>query len=92
MALLSPAEEYDRAAPHAPFSNGTEGEAWMQRWCYRCVHDRDEDCPLLTVAMIDRTPAAWTPTDPHGLADRYTCAEFTPTEPPAPAQRRPVAS
>lgn len=28
------------------FSNGTEGTLFQARYCNRCVHDRDEDCPI----------------------------------------------
>lgn len=27
------------ATSRVPFSNGTEGEAWMSVWCSYCVHD-----------------------------------------------------
>lgn len=55
------------------FSNGTEGEIWMTNWCYRCQHEAD--CPLLLVALMDRTPAEWFE-QPEGSADEYHCAEF----------------
>lgn len=27
------------ATQSRPFSNGTEGDAWMSVWCELCVHD-----------------------------------------------------
>ena len=34
-------------------SNGTEGEFFMERWCYRCRHDSapDDFCPILATTM-----------------------------------------
>lgn len=39
--------------PYRP-SNGTEGEMFQERYCYRCVHDANEDspCEILTAAMV----------------------------------------
>ncbi len=28
------------------FSNGSEGDAYQEQWCYRCVHDANNDCPV----------------------------------------------
>jgi hypothetical protein len=63
----------------SPFSNSTSGEMWMGEWCYRCKVDapfqRDEapeGCPLILVALLDKTPAEWTET---GIQD-YHCSEF----------------
>ena len=63
----------------SPFSNSTSGEMWMGDWCYRCKVDapfqRDEapeGCPLILVALLDKTPAEWTET---GMQD-YHCSEF----------------
>jgi hypothetical protein len=63
----------------SPFSNSTSGEMWMGDWCYRCTVDapfqRDEapeGCPLIMVALLDKTPAEWTETAPQV----YTCSEF----------------
>jgi hypothetical protein len=32
--------------PYRP-SNGAEGEHFMTQFCYRCWHDRNEDCAIL---------------------------------------------
>jgi hypothetical protein len=70
------------------FSNGTEGETWMANWCHRCLRDapfrntgKGSGCPLVLVALQDRTPAEWLdgPRDEHGaysMADQYHCIEF----------------
>ena len=28
------------------FSNGTEGLSYQEEYCFRCVHDINEDCPV----------------------------------------------
>lgn len=32
-------------------SNGLEGELFYGHWCGRCVHDRNEDCPILAATL-----------------------------------------
>src|SRR5688500_16230419 len=50
------------------FSNGTEYHMWSANWCERpCVVDKNEDCPLIMIALLGRTPAESLP--PH--ADQY---------------------
>lgn len=73
MALLSIAAELDRAYPRWPFNNGYELESWSDIWCEQCTHF--ETCPLLTVMLMGRTPAAWEVRDVTQL-NRYTCHEF----------------
>lgn len=73
MALLSFDEEYDRAHDTSAFSNSTDGHAWMGLWCEDCNHY--EDCPLILVAMMGRTPLTWSEREPRSL-NRYTCREF----------------
>lgn len=69
------------ATAYKPFSNGTEGEAWMGVWCEFCVHDHaithgddaqvdGEGCPIMRDVMWQdreewRWPEAWLP-EPHG--------------------------
>jgi hypothetical protein len=72
------------------FSNGTEGYGWTAQWCDRCLRDapfrqmgKGSGCPILMVAMLDRTPAEFLdgPRDEHGcysIADQYHCIEFRP--------------
>lgn len=66
------------------FSNGTEWDAWSDRWCGRCLHDVNEDCPLVMVALLAATPVEWREDNPGSLGDRYTCTQFvdrgTPVE------------
>lgn len=73
------------ARPKRAFSNGTEGYAWMDNWCDQCVHDRgardgtnDAGCPLVRVALMDKTPIEWTDqtANGHRLGDTYHCDEF----------------
>lgn len=73
----------DDAAQRSPFSNGTSGEIWMSNWCYQCKVDgpfqrgvTDQGCPLLLVALMQKTPKEWTET---GLQD-YHCSEFVPDD------------
>lgn len=71
-------ELFAAARERSPFSNGTIGEIWMDRWCYRCTKDspamvdRGEGCPLILIAIQHRTPAEWTD---YGVQD-YRCSEF----------------
>lgn len=79
------------AADKSPFSNGTSGQIWMNAWCWRpCKKDRNEDCPLIMVAYLGKTPKEWTEV---GLQD-YVCAEFEPDDDggggPVPDQPIPV--
>ncbi|HLU99158.1 MAG TPA: hypothetical protein VKZ89_20175 [Thermobifida alba] len=87
MTLPTGAEAMARSRDRTPFSNGTEGAAWMAAWCHRCVHDADArdmngpGCPLVFVAIQGRTPAEWDdgPRDEnglYGLADQYQCTYF----------------
>lgn len=34
------------------FSNGTEGEYYQERYCSRCVHDKNQDCPIWTAHLM----------------------------------------
>ena len=84
-------EAYEAARDRRPFANGTEGQSWMGNWCYTpCMRDvlyqRDinpQGCPLIMVALMDRTPSEWLdgPRDEQGrysLGDQYHCMEFRP--------------
>lgn len=74
----------------APFSNSTEGEAWMAQWCDRCLVDApyrngisSTGCELILTAIMGQTPAEWLDghRDEHGrysLADQYRCVNFRP--------------
>ncbi len=79
MALLDLESELDRSRGVAAFANGFEGEAWMSLWCADCVNDADSDCPLIAVAMLGRTPAAFDDVSP-GALNRYVCREFIKKE------------
>jgi hypothetical protein len=37
------------ACESKPFSNGTEGQAWMSVWCEHCTHDHDISHPGATL-------------------------------------------
>lgn len=77
-----------RSRDRAPFANGTEGDGWMANWCDRCLRDAPfrngltrTGCPLILVALNQRTPAEWLdgPRDDKGrysIAHQYTCIEF----------------
>ena len=63
----------------SPFSNSTDGHAWMSRWCENCAKDDDATdayCPLLTVALCGSTPREWIPDQPLRLGYQYICTEF----------------
>lgn len=83
-------EVYARSRDQAAFSNGDEGYGWMANWCDRCLRDAPfrnmgtgGGCPILLVAMLDRTPAEFIdgPRDKDGrysIAEQYICTEFRP--------------
>jgi hypothetical protein len=79
--------------PTVPFSNGTEQQAWEDKWCAFCVHDHgahtsfDDGCQLLLegayLAGTDewRWPEAWLPEPDDGrffLPSRMVCGQFEP--------------
>lgn len=82
-------EAYAAAKDRRPFSNGTEGYAWEDNWCARCVHDGEfrrtwegSGCPLMMVALMGRTPVEWIDqtANGHRLGDTYHCTEFRDVE------------
>ena len=34
------------------FSNGTEGMDYEEKYCARCVHDANHDCPVLLIHSL----------------------------------------
>lgn len=77
------------AACHRPFSNGTEGDAWMSKWCSYCTHDHGEHndtfqgcCDIIAIAMADGPwPEAWLPEPDDGsfaMPSRMICGAFQP--------------
>ena len=74
MSLPSYDDAAAAAADRPAFSNGFEGDAWMERWCWQCVHE--ESCPLLLVALLGKTPAQWQEVDRNSLGNQYTCQFF----------------
>jgi hypothetical protein len=91
--------DYDEAyanAKHKPaFSNGSEGYAWMGNWCDQCSKNDEATelwCPLLSVALLGRTPVEWIEQPwgqvagrPEGqtaprLGDTYHCTAFSPRD------------
>lgn len=80
-----------------PFSNGTEGSAWMGAWCDHCTQDHGmhaggdgAGCALVLNSMLDFPteenpwPEAWLPEPDDGsfsLPSRMVCLQFAPCEP-----------
>lgn len=84
--LVLSEQEMQPRSGRAPFSNSTEGDAWMQRWCGTCVHDDMErggnvGCPLALIGLVGATPRQWVDRERGGLSDRYTCTAYDPAEP-----------
>lgn len=59
-------DAFARSRDVPAFSNGEEGHAWEANWCARCARDAPfrngiapTGCPLLAIALMDRTPAEW---------------------------------
>lgn len=100
MSLQIP-DAYERARDEMPFSNSDEGYGWMANWCDRCIHDgcglgKDQpQCPLILVALLDRTPAEWLdgPRDERGaysLANQYHCLMFRDRDDPGGREPEPI--
>lgn len=82
------------ATSRVPFSNGTEGDAWMAIWCSYCTHDHTihgpdagTGCQLIGDAMLGASdpdtwvwPEAWIPEPPGSFAlpSRLICGQFEP--------------
>jgi len=63
--------------PRRAFANGHSWDRWSFRWCDQCLHDVNENCPLVMAAMISEvTPTEWKQVAP----DEYECSEFEPRE------------
>lgn len=70
-------EIFDDATERRAFANGASWDRWSWQWCQQCVHDRDDDCPLVTVAVLaEKTPREWREVS----LDWYECSEFEPEE------------
>jgi hypothetical protein len=76
MDMPSYDDAYERAVDKPAFSNDFEAECWKERWCHRCVNDAASDCPLILVALMDRTPAQWQAWKPAELGYQYKCTLF----------------
>lgn len=78
--------------PYRP-SNGTEGEMFQERFCYRCVKDDIENenfCPILTAALWNSIgdtdyPVEWI----YDHAGHPTCKAFDDGSGHAPSYRCP---
>lgn len=93
-------EAFAAAREVRAFANGTEGHAWTDRWCDRCIHDQSArndqvkpdpanngllGCALLAVALMGRTPAEWLEQPwPWALGDTYHCVDFRNEDDPGP--------
>lgn len=77
--------------PYRP-SNGTEGEIFMERFCYRCKRDaafqENQDgeygCPIILATMTHNVdepgyPPEWISDDDCGLVNPR-CTQFEPME------------
>lgn len=84
MALLSFDEEMNRARKGVPFANGYEFDSWFSIWCAECRNEGT--CPLLVVALNERTPGPWLDVNP-GALNRYVCEEFESVGDEAPTVR-----
>jgi hypothetical protein len=85
-----------RSRDEPAFSNNDHADPWLARWCDRCLRDAPfrnginaTGCPILLVAMLDRTPAEW---QEQKVGDRstYVCVEFRAQGGARPHRRREV--
>ena len=67
-----------RSKDKPAFSNSTEWEMWAANWCERpCKVDANQDCPLIMIALLGRTPAEWLPQPADRYpSDAYHCVNF----------------
>ncbi len=78
MSLLPFEQELQRASPGPAFSNGFEGDAWMDYWCSNCRHCLPQgSCELITVALLGQVPFPWERLVANSLHKRYVCHEFS---------------
>jgi hypothetical protein len=82
-----------------PFSNGTEGYAWIENWCDRCLHDKparedryEDACQILAISLLGQTPAEWIRQPGFVLGDTYHCIDFRDEDdgPPPPTEPEPT--
>ena len=58
--------------PYVP-SNGSEGQAFIARFCRHCIHDTEQDCGILFRALAGCEPPEWT----HDADGRPQCTAFS---------------
>jgi hypothetical protein len=89
---MSATERLAKACARVPFANGTEGDAWMSKWCAYCTHDHEQHpggsgdggCMVLSHAYFPEDfpwPEAWLPEPDDGrsfLPSRLICSMFEP--------------
>lgn len=63
--------------PYMP-SNGSEGDAFMARWCENCANDKDDTCDILTLAMCESTVEQWIYKDGKPCCTAYRSEEKPP--------------
>lgn len=78
-------------------SNGTMGDIWRERNCFRCVHDHDwshgpdateteDSCPIIMALVLDEYPIEGLTelpyTDDRGWPRTLVCERFTPCAAP----------
>lgn len=77
-----------------PFSNGSDAETWMDKWCAYCTYDHSihadtgSGCDLIVEAMVMGDdwvrPEVWLPAPDDGAhvsPSRMICTMFAPCEP-----------
>lgn len=70
--------------PYRP-SNGTEGYAFIETHCAKCVKDRNEDCPILASSLAGDGPKEWVEVD-----DGPMCTAYAPDVGQDPNQATPI--
>jgi hypothetical protein len=94
VTLPAYSEALDHARDEPAFSNGTMWEIWSANNCCRCANDgiglgKDEpQCPLILVALMDKTPIEWTDQQPP-LGD-YLCIYFRDRDDPGGREPHPI--
>ena len=84
------------------FSNGTEGEIYQERYCFRCVHWNDDyGCPVWFLHELHVGEKGWQatldklipmiPKTSNGIVTRFSgeCRTFQPADQPTEPPLRP---
>ena len=69
-------------------SNGTEGELFIDSWCFECQRDTNQDCPIVAATFaFDVTDPEYPSEWQYGPDGQPRCTAFIPIGDPLPTPR-----